>query len=126
MKLLRRRRSLKVEYFTRNWQELTGYCSTRKTWPMAIAEADRLLDKALKRRNYKGKTTGERLVAAQHDLSLNEEIWFSHKFTQKILEENMDVRKLKKADMLRALAGFREALRDLGALERPASDDKDK
>ncbi|HET8991877.1 MAG TPA: hypothetical protein VFN31_02480 [Candidatus Saccharimonadales bacterium] len=122
MKLLKRRKKMKVDYFTKSWIELTSYCSKRKTWPMAIAEADRLLDKALKKKNYKGKTTGERLVSAQHDLTLNEEVWFSHKFTQKILEEDVDVRTLKKKDMLRVLAGFRAALRDLGALEKP--DDK--
>lgn len=123
MKLLRRRqKAIKVETFTKSWQELTSYCSTRKTWPMALTEADRLLDKALKKKNYKGKTTGERLVDAQHEITLNEEVWFSHKFAQKILEDGVDVRTLKKKDMLRVLAGFRAALRDLGALEKP--DDK--
>ncbi len=118
MRLIRGR-GVKVDYFTNSWKELTTYCSSRKTWPMAIAEADRLLDKALKKKNYKGKTTGERLVAAQHELTLNEEVWFSHKYTQKIVEENTDVRTLKKKDIIRALAGFRTALRDLGALEAP-------
>lgn len=123
MKLFKKRRKpMRVDYFTKSWAELTSYCSSRKTWPMAIAEADRLLAKALKKKNYKGKTTGERLVSAQHDLSLNEEVWFSHKFTQKILEDDVDVRKLKKKDILRVLAGFRAALRDLGALKKPDDD----
>lgn len=108
-----------IEYFANNWKELTSYCSSRKTWPMAIAEADQLLDKALKRKNYHGKTTGERLVSAQHELSLNEEVWFSHKFTKKIIEEDIDVRKLKKRDIMRVLTGYRTALRDLGVLEKP-------
>jgi hypothetical protein len=121
MRLLRKK-AMKVSSFTKSWQELTSYCGTRKTWPIAIAEADRLLDRALKKKNYKGKTTGERLVSAQHDLTLNEEVWFSHKFTQKILDDDVDVRTLKKKDIVRVLAGFRAALRDLGALEKP--DDK--
>ena len=69
-----RRKSQK--YFTKNWQDLTIYCKARKTWPVAITEADRLLNIALKQKKYKGKTLGERLVSAQHDLRLNEEIWF--------------------------------------------------
>ncbi len=93
------------------------YCISRKTWPKAVFDADTLLDKALKQCHYKGKTTGERLVAAQRDLSFNEAIWFSHKFSQKLKEGDIDVRKLKKKEVLMALAGFREALRDLGALE---------
>jgi hypothetical protein len=114
--LRRRRKKLNVKQFTERWKELQRNCATRKTWPQALTQADALLDKALKQRRYKGKTTGERLVAAQHELSSNDTVWFSHKFCQKI--DNMDVRTLKKKEVAQALAGFREALRDLGALER--------
>jgi hypothetical protein len=89
---------------------------------MAVVEADRLLDKVLKKKKYKGKTYGERLVSAQHELTLNEEVWFSHKFAQKLIEDNPDVRTLKKKDIIRALAGFRAALRDLGALSTKQDD----
>lgn len=119
MRLLGLRHHVKVDKFTENWHSLTGYCSSRKTWPTAIAKADQLLDKALRDRNYKGKTTGERLVSAQHEITLNDAVWFSHKFTKKILEDGIDVRTLKKKDVVRVLAGFRSALRDLGALEKP-------
>jgi hypothetical protein len=112
----RRHKKLKVKHFTARWQELQKKCATRKTWPDALIEADALLHKALKQRRYKGKTTGERLVAAQHDLTSNDKVWFSHKFCQKM--KDVDVRTLKKKQVAEALAGFREALRDLGALER--------
>lgn len=111
----RRPKRLNVEKFTTHWKELQKNCATRKTWPLAISEADALLDKALKQRRFKGKTAGERLVSAQHDLSSNDTVWFSHKFCQKI--KDIDVRKMKKSDVMGALAGFRQALRDLGALE---------
>jgi len=116
MRLVRRR--IRVKAYTKHWQALTKYCVSRKTWPKAVEEADQLLDKALKRRGYKGKTTGERLVSAQRDLSFNEAVWFSHKYSNKVKEKDLDVRKLKKKDVLKALAGFREALRDIGALEK--------
>jgi hypothetical protein len=45
-------------------------------------------------------------------------VWFSHKYCKKLQEDEVDVRKLKKKDVAMALAGFREALRDLGALEK--------
>jgi hypothetical protein len=115
---LRLHRKIKVGQFTIKWQELQALCSSRKTWPNAIDEADKLLDKALKQRHFKGKTTGERLVSAQRELSFNEAVWFSHKFHKKLKEDATDVRKLKKKDVARALAGFRQALRDLGALEK--------
>jgi hypothetical protein len=116
IKLLRRKpRKLKPANYTERWKELQGLCVSRKSWPQAIIEADNLLDEALKKARYKGKTTGERLVAAQHTLTSNDTVWFGHKLRKTISGE--DVRKLKKSDVLEALGGFRQALRDLGALE---------
>jgi hypothetical protein len=118
MKLFKRKpKSLNVQHFTERWKNLQGLCSSRKTWPHAIIEADNLLDDVLKRCRYKGKTTGERLVAAQHQLSSNDTVWVGHKLRNKLSEADVDVRKLKKKDMVIALSGFRQALRDLGALE---------
>lgn len=112
------RRKLKTKHFNQSWQELQKHCATRKTWPQAIIEADNLLCEVLKKRRFKGKTTGERLVAAQHELTDNEAVWFGHKLRKKVSEEAVDVRKLKKKDIVISLAGFRQALRDLGALEQ--------
>jgi hypothetical protein len=111
-----RPKKLNVEQFTKRWLALQKQCVSRKSWPQAILDADKLLDDALKRSRYKGKTTGERLVAAQHALTSNETVWFGHKFCKSITGE--DVRKLKKKDVIDALSGFRQALRDLGALEK--------
>ncbi len=116
MRLLPHHRAkINVKDFTERWQALQKHCASRKTWPQALAEADALLEKALKKRNFKGKTLGERLVAAQHELTSNDTVWFSHKFCNKTVD--LDVRKLKKDDVARALAGVRQALRDLGALK---------
>jgi uncharacterized protein YoxC len=116
--LIRRHRAhtLSVDEFTQRWKDLQRNCMTRKTWPLAIIEADDLLDEALRRRNYKGKTTGERLVAAQHTLTNNESAWLGHKLRKRI--PDTDVRKLRKQDVFEALTGFRQALRDLGALKK--------
>ena len=116
--LLQRRRPKKLnsDHFTERWKALQRLCVSRKTWPQAIIDADKLLDDALKKRRYKGKNIGERLVAAQHDLTSNDTVWFGHKLRKTIASE--DVRKLKKSDVLQALAGFRQALRDLGAFEK--------
>lgn len=111
----RRKRKLKTAKFTKRWKELQHNCANRKTWPQAIIDADNLLDDALKKARYKGKTTGERLVSAQHTLTSNDTVWFGHKLRKNIASQ--DARKLKKSDVLEALSGFRQALRDLGALE---------
>ncbi len=111
-----RRRKLSSEHCSERWQALQKHCASRKTWPQAIIEADDLLADALKGSKFKGKNTGERLVAAQRVLSNNEGVWLGHKLRNRIMQEEVDVRKLKKKDVIDSLSGFRQALRDLGIL----------
>lgn len=103
-----------VQRFTERWNEAQKLCASKNTWPLAIINADKLLDDALKQSHYKGKTMGERLVAAQRDLSDNDSVWFAHKLRNKIVHEEYS--ELKKRDVQKVLVGFRQALRDLGAL----------
>jgi len=100
--------------FERRWQDLQKLCSAKTTWPLAVINADKLLDEALKKSRMKGKTMGERLVAAQRRLSDNDSVWFGHKLRNRVVHEEMD--KLKQGDIQTALRGFRQALKDLGAL----------
>ena len=111
----RKPKKIDTDKCTVRWQELQKNCVDKKTWHVAITEADRLLDEVLKRRHYKGKSTGERLVSAQHAFSNNESLWFGHKLYNRIQDEG--VVKLTKRDTLEALGGFRQALKDLGALK---------
>src|ERR1044072_8295612 len=62
--MMQKRRGAKVNqsYYMEKWVALQKHCVSRKTWPLAIIEADNLLDEALKSKGFKGKTTGERLV----------------------------------------------------------------
>jgi hypothetical protein len=113
-KLLRRRPTkLNKEHFQTRWHNLQSHCAQPATWPMAIIDADKLLDDALKRLHYRGKTMGERLVSAQRDIISNDKVWFSHKLRNKIVHEDI---KLNKRDVQNALKGYLEALHDLGAL----------
>lgn len=114
LKFVRRSRGINPTHYAEKWLVLQKQCASRKTWPLAIVDADNLLDEALCALHYKGKTPGERLVAAQHELTANDAVWFAHKYRARI--ETEDVRKLKKQDVMSALLGFRQALKDLGAL----------
>ena len=96
------------------WQELQKLLKDQATWPLAIIDADKLLDDALKAHKYKGKTMGERLVSAQRDIQANDDVWFGHKLRNRLVHEH-DV-KLKERDIKEALLGIRHALKDLGAL----------
>jgi hypothetical protein len=112
--LLRRRPGkLNRDQFVGKWQDLQKQCATQATWPLAVIDADKLLDEALKKLRYRGKTMGERLVAAQRDIRNNDAVWYGHKLRNKIVHEDI---KLGKRDVMQALQGFRDALKDLGAL----------
>jgi len=108
------RRKLNVEYYSKRWKDLQKLLGDPQTWPLAIIDADKLLDEALKQTRVKGKTMGERLVSAQHELSNNDAVWFAHKLRNKLVHE--DYRKLKQGEVKDALMGFRQALKDIGAL----------
>lgn len=110
----RRPRKLKVVKFERKWKELQKYCADQETWGKAVTAADGLLDLALKRRRYSGKSMGERLASAQRDLSNNDTVWFAHNLSKKI-RENPGLTP-KQQDVKNALLGFGQALKDLGAL----------
>lgn len=105
---------LKTDNFVASWKQLQRHLKDKKTWSDAIVDADKLLDKALKKRKYKGKSMGARLVAAQRIFSDNDGVWFAHNLCKKIL--NDDSFRLKEPDVKDALVCFRQALRDIGAL----------
>lgn len=107
-------RKLKEDKFHAKWTELQAFCKDKTTWPDALIAADTLLDEALKKRRFKGKNMGERLVSAQKVFTNNDDLWFGHKLTKKIQED--PALKLKEVDVKEALLGIRQALKDLGAL----------
>lgn len=116
IKMGMRRAPLKPRKKTYNarWQELQKFCKNKETWPEAIYAADKLLDKALIKKGFKGKSMGERLVSAQRTFTDNDALWYSHKLCKK-LRENPEL-KLREKEVKNALIGFRQALKDLGAL----------
>lgn len=112
--LVKKPKRLKVDIFTDQWRELQSYCRHKERWPDALREADKLLDKALKKRKFKGKTMGERMVSAQRTFTDNDAAWFAHNVQKKLMNDPNF--KLRESDVKDALVGFRQALRDLGAL----------
>jgi hypothetical protein len=69
---------------------------------------------ALKRRRYKGKNMGERLVSAQRVFTDNDDIWFAHKLTAKVRDHPKS--RLKEKDVKDALVSMRQGLKDLDVL----------
>ena len=107
-------RRLDQQYFQARWEEILGKVRTPEGMVLAVIDGDKLLDEALKKYGFKGKTMGERLVAAQRLISDNDAVWYAHKLRNRLVHEP-SVR-LKKREAQNALAGFKRGLRDLGAL----------
>lgn len=118
--ILRRpkKRIKKTDKFVARWKALQDQCRDKAMWQEVLIEADRLLDLALKKRKFRGKSMGERLVNAQRFITDNDDIWDAHNLVKRLLDDPAKVR-LREGDVKEALISFREALKDLGALPRP-------
>jgi len=104
---------LNQQYYQQQWAELLARVKTQDGMILAIIDADKLLDQALKKHRFKGKTMGERLVSAQRVLKDNDAVWYAHKLRNRLVHEP-NIR-LKKKEAQLALTGFRQGLKDLGA-----------
>ncbi len=108
-------RRVKHEKFADKWQKVQKRCADSTEWALAVVEADDLLNEALKKKRFKGRNMGERMVKAQKIFTNNDAVWFGHKLRTK-LDLNPDMH-LSKDDVLKALSGLRQGLKDIGALK---------
>ena len=81
---------------------------------LVILNADKLLDQALKQRGFKGDTMGERMKSAKDTWTNANNVWTAHKLRNKIAHET-DV-KVGYDMARRALAAYKQGLKDLGAI----------
>lgn len=84
------------------------------TQELAIINADKLLDQALRERGVPGETMGDRMKNAKTLLSNNDHIWTAHKLRNRIAHEN--TAKLNPVVMHKAMSAYKAALKDVGAL----------
>lgn len=100
--------------FREAWRQIIEKTHNDETLAIAVINADKLLDMALRKKNFKGETMGERLVSAKNTLSKRQNVWEAHKLRNRLVHEH-NVR-LDKKKTQEALKGFESALKDLGAL----------
>lgn len=81
---------------------------------LAVLNADKLLDQALRERGIKGQTMGERMKTAKSMWSNANAVWSAHKLRNQIAHESDH--HLAYEDARRAIAGFKQALKDVGAI----------
>lgn len=84
------------------------------SYHMAILNADKLLDNAMKESGFRGDTMGERLKRSGSRFSNLNAVWAAHKLRNRIAHEP-EVR-IDYMTARRALASFKKALKDIGAI----------
>ena len=81
---------------------------------LAVLDADKLVDKALRQRGFRGDTMGARMKAAQSMWSNANHVWTAHKLRNRIAHEHGTQTDYDLAR--RALGAYKQALKDLGAI----------
>lgn len=103
------------QQFARRWkeiEELTDGGEVKRK--LAIIEADKLLDHALKALAFPGESLGDRLKFAGYKYPKIKDVWWAHKVRNQLVHEasyHLDAGVAKKA-----LRQFKRSLQDLGAI----------
>jgi len=107
---------LAVEKYRMRWLAIEKQLNRDETSSLHIAvlNADKLLDQALRDRRIRGDTMGERMKTAKSTWSNANAVWSAHKLRNQIAHES-DVR-VTYEDARRALSAFKQALKDIGAI----------
>ncbi len=110
----KRTSKLNKDFYRQKWADIDAAATNEAGWVQAVVEADKLLDDALKKSGYKGKTMGERLVSASRSFRDKDRVWAAHKLRNRVVHETSV--KLRKNHVQGALNAFKAGLKDLGAL----------
>lgn len=105
-----------VEEYQTKWLKIENSLvrDDPRSYPLAVIEADKLLDHALIELGLPGKTMGDRLKRVGDRFSKLNSVWYAHKLRNQIAHES-DF-EIDYGQASRSLAAFRQALKDLGAI----------
>lgn len=106
---------LNQQKYREQWLKISNsITSDLGTQELAIINADKLLDQALRERGIAGETMGDRMKNAKTLFSDNNKIWTAHKLRNRIAHET--TAKLNPVVMHKAMSAYKAALKDVGAL----------
>ncbi len=107
---------LNREKFQTKWLEIENSLvrNNPATFPLAIMNADKLVDQALKERRFRGDTMGERMKSAQSTWRNANYVWGAHKVRNQLAHETDYT--VDYTTAARTLSAFKQALKDLGAI----------
>ena len=106
---------LNRSYYKSKWSGVQKTLKDGKSGQkLAIIDADKLLDHAMKAARIRGSTMGERLKNADKSLgSIYQSVWEAHKLRNRLVHEDVN---LKKKDVDQAMRTYHKALKNLGAI----------
>lgn len=107
---------LSRENIKRKWKEIEELLNRgdEMSYKIAVVEADKLMDHALKSMAISGKDFGERLKLINYKYQETKQAWFGHKIRNRLVHEadfHLDYRTAKQA-----INSFKNALISLGLL----------
>jgi hypothetical protein len=107
---------LDKEKFQRDWLVIENSIQKDNpaSWHLALINADKLVDSALRELRFSGQTMGERLKNSKDKFSSPNSIWHAHKLRNVVAHEN-DAQ-INFDQTRRAMSSFKQALKDLGAI----------
>ena len=105
-----------IEEYQTRWLKIENSLvrNDPRTYSIAVINADKLLDRALNEMGTPGKTMGERLKKVTSKFEKPNAVWSAHKLRNQTAHES-DF-EIEYGQASRALAAFRQALKDLGAI----------
>lgn len=107
---------LDVDHYRTKWLAIEQQLKRDEeaTYSLAVLNADKLLDHALKARGMKGETMAERMKSAKSQFTNQNKVWEAHKLRNKIAHE-ADV-KVTYDTARYAISNYKRALKDIGAI----------
>ncbi len=110
------RSSLNIDKYRSEWMKIEQSVArdNESSWHLAVLNADKLLDKALRERGFKGQTMGERMKSAKDSWENTNHIWTAHKLRNQIAHETQA--KVTYDITRRALEAYKQGLKDMGAI----------
>lgn len=110
------RSQLDVDKFRSEWLKIEGsiVSGNEASYHLAVLNADKLLDRALKERGFKGQTMGDRMKSANSSWSSANNVWTAHKLRNQIAHETSV--NIQYDTTMRVLSNFKQALKDMRAI----------
>ena len=112
----KRRHTFNVQEYQTRWLKIENSLDkdNRRSYGMAVLDADKLLDRALNEMGIPGKSMGEKLKKLGNRMPDLNKVWFAHKLRNQIAHDSDFEINYNQARQ--ALTIFRQALKNLGAI----------